>query len=320
VRRRALALAAAAGLGEERQGRVALVATEVATNLVKHARDGQIVLRSLVPAEGSGIEVLALDRGPGITDLARSLRDGFSTTGTAGAGLGAIRRLSDLFDISSVAGAGTLLVARVRCEGAAAVPAVEVGVVSAPVPGEEVCGDGWAVEAGPERTAVLVVDGLGHGLLAATAANEAVRAFKEAGGREPDAIIEAVHSALRPTRGGAAAVAVIDRAGGTLRYAGIGNVAGTVLALGRRQGLVSLAGTLGHVMRKVQAYEYTFPPGAVLIMHSDGLGSQWDLARYPGLSARHPALAAGTLYRDFRRDRDDVTVLAVRAAAEGVSE
>jgi hypothetical protein len=191
--------------------------------------------------------------------------------------------------------------------------------VSVPVSGEEVCGDSWAVESRAGRTAVLVVDGLGHGLLAATAAGEAVRAFRGASGREPDGIIQAVHAALRPTRGGAAAVAVVDHAAGTLRYAGIGNIAGTVLALGRRQGLVSLSGTLGHSVRKVQTYEYTWPPGAVLVMHSDGLGSQWDLARYPGLTARHPALMAATLYRDFRRERDDVTVLAVRGAGEGAA-
>lgn len=151
-------------------------------------------------------------------------------------------------------------------------------------------------------------------MLAATAAHEATRAFRRAAGSAPGDIIQALHAALRPTRGGAAAVAVIDHANRVLRFAGIGNIAGAVVALGRRQGLVLLSGTLGHTVRKVQTFEYTWPPGATLVLHSDGLGTQWDLTRYPGLTARHPALVAGTLFRDFRRERDDVTAFAARDA------
>jgi anti-sigma regulatory factor (Ser/Thr protein kinase) len=319
VRRTAAALAAGLEFAEEDQGRVALVATEAASNLAKHASNGQVVLRSVSAAEGGGVELLALDRGPGIADLARCLRDGFSTAGTAGAGLGAIRRLADVFDVTSTPGLGTALVARLRRRGGAAPAAtgVEVGAVCLPVAGEEASGDAWSVESSPARTAVLVVDGLGHGLLAATAATEAVRVFRKNPAAEPAEVMHALHAALRPTRGAAAAVAVIDHPARTLRFAGIGNISGTILAMGRRQGLVSHSGTLGHGVRKVQTFEYVWPAGAVLVMHSDGLGTHWDLGRYPGLAARHPALAAGVLYRDFRRERDDVGVVAVRDAAQG---
>jgi anti-sigma regulatory factor (Ser/Thr protein kinase) len=321
VRRSAVALAAAGGFDEERQGRVALVATETATNLAKHTRDGEVIVRSLSPAEGGGIELLALDRGPGIADLARCLHDGFSTTGTAGAGLGAIRRLSDVFDITSTPGVGTALVARIRGETPKLPPAeIELGSVCLPTAGEEACGDGWALEAKLNRTELLVVDGLGHGLLAATAAREAVRVFQQTAARAPDEIVQALHAALRPTRGGAAAVVVIDHAARALCFAGIGNIVGTVLALERRQGLVSLSGTLGHSVRRIQTFEYAWPPGATLVLHSDGLSSQWDLGRYSGLSARHPALVAGVLYRDGRRERDDVTVIVARDADGGSAQ
>jgi anti-sigma regulatory factor (Ser/Thr protein kinase) len=319
VRRAAVALGNAAGFDEEHQGRAALVATELATNLAKHAKRGEVVLRSLTASEGSGIEILALDRGPGIADLARCLQDGFSTTGTAGAGLGAIGRLSNLFDVSSVPNVGTAIVARIASKTESARPTMELGVVCLPMHGESVCGDGWTVESSPQRTAILSVDGLGHGLLAATAAHEAIRVFREARGTDPAEIIHSLHAALRPTRGGAAIVAVIDHANRVLRFAGIGNIAGVIIAMGRRQGLVSLSGTLGHSVRKVQTFEYAWPVGATLVLHSDGLGSQWDLTRYPGLAARHPALAAGVLYRDFRRERDDVTVLVVRDVDGGAT-
>ena len=318
VRRSAAALARAIGLGDDAQGRAALIATEAATNLVKHAKGGEVVLRSLSVTEGVGLELLVLDRGPGIADLARCLRDGYSTTATAGAGLGAIQRQSDFFDVNSTPGLGTILVTRVH-ERPVHVPTtgVDVGVVCLPIEGEEACGDGWAIESTPLRTAILVADGLGHGLPAAAAASEAVRAFRATAHASPTEVIHALHEGLRPTRGGAAAVAVIDHVTRVLRFSGIGNIAGAVLALNRRQGLVSLNGTLGHSVRKVQAFEYVWPPGAVLVMHSDGISSHWDLARSPGLIARHPALAAGTIYRDFRRGRDDATALVVRDAQRG---
>jgi hypothetical protein len=148
---------------------------------------------------------------------------------------------------------------------------------------------------------------------AATAAREAVRIFRANARLAPADLLDALHNALRPTRGAAGAVAVIDHATQVLTFAGVGNIAGAIIGPTARQGLVSLSGTLGHEVRKVRAFEYRWPPGATLVMHSDGLGTQWDIGRYPGLVRRHPALVAGTLYRDYRRVRDDVTVLAIRA-------
>lgn len=277
------------------------------------------MLRSLTSAEGIGIEILALDRGPGIADLSRCLQDGFSTAGTAGAGLGAIRRLSNLFDVSSVPSIGTAIVARIVSKAESALSSVDFGAVCLPMSGESVCGDSWVVKSSSQRTAILVIDGLGHGLLAATAAQEAVRVFRQASQTDPAEIIQALHAALRPTRGGAAAVAVIDHTTRVLRFTGIGNISGTIVAMGRRQGLVSLSGTLGHSVRKFQTFEYTWPVGASLVLHSDGLSTHWDLARYPGLTIRHPALNAGVLYRDFRRERDDVTVLVARDVDRGTA-
>jgi anti-sigma regulatory factor (Ser/Thr protein kinase) len=312
VRRAAVALAASLAFSEEDQGRVALIATEAATNLVKYATGGEIVLRSLAPVEGGGIEVLALDRGPGIGDVGRCLQDGFSTAGTPGHGLGAIGRLADQFDITSTPRIGTALVARARPASSAIETGPEIGAVCLPVASEEVCGDAWAVEVLPDRTVAMVADGLGHGLPAATAAREAVRVFRQVAREEPADILQALHAALRPTRGAAAAIAVIDPAAGRIRYAGVGNVAGTLIGSAGRQGLVSMSGTLGHEVRKVSSFDYPWPTDGLLLMHSDGLGTQWDLSRYPGLAGRHPTLICGVLYRDGRRARDDVTVLALR--------
>ena len=71
-------------------------------------------------------------------------------------------------------------------------------------------------------------------------------------------------------------------------------------------------GTLGHEMRKLQEISESWTNADLLIMHSDGIGTRWNLDDLPGLRARDPALIAAALYRGFGRGRDDVTVLAAR--------
>ena len=117
ARRLAVQVSTAQGFNEKDAGRVAIVATELATNLVKHAGGGEIVISSFDDAEGKGLELLALDKGPGIVDLNKALADGHSTSGTAGTGLGAIRRSADVFAVSSRGGRGTAVLARLKPRG-----------------------------------------------------------------------------------------------------------------------------------------------------------------------------------------------------------
>jgi hypothetical protein len=195
---------------------------------------------------------------------------------------------------------------------------LEWGVVNLPLPGEEVCGDAWGVVDDAGRTLVLVVDGLGHGLYAAEAAHAAVRVFHAEAALGPAGIIRAAHEALRGTRGAAMAVARLDSRRREILYCGVGNIAGTLVkpGVGRSLSMVSLNGTVGHTVRKVQEFVYPWDEGALVVMNSDGLASHWQLGRYPGLTARDPSLMAGVLYRDSARGRDDVTVLVVRERSE----
>ncbi len=313
ARRTAAALARRLGFDETEAGKVALAVTEAATNLVKHGGGGEVVLRGLEHGGECGIEMLALDRGPGMADLSRCLRDGFSTAGSPGTGLGAIARLSGLFDAYTRPQAGTTLLARLWARPAAVQTGdLEVGALHLPKPGEAVCGDAWAVDEQGDRGLLLVADGLGHGPDAAAAAREAVRVFRDCVTSDPAEIVRRAHAALRGTRGAALAVAELNFVARVVRYVGVGNIAGTVFAEGASRSLVSHNGTVGHEVRKVQAFEYPFPEGALLVMHSDGLATHWRLEKYPALAGRHPGLIAGVLYRDFKRGRDDVTVLAVR--------
>jgi anti-sigma regulatory factor (Ser/Thr protein kinase) len=319
VRRAAARLAERLALSDAEAGRVALVVSELATNLAKHARGGEILLRAIHPWQPAGIEIVALDKGPGMPDLALSRQDGVSTSGTLGHGLGAIHRQADSFDIYSHA-TGTAAVARVW-RGAPPnelqQPRVEVGGVLVSKPGEDICGDDWDWRARDGRLVMLVADGLGHGLAAHDAARTAVGVFAGVHEHDPVRIVTDVHGALRSTRGAAMACVAIDLERGVARYCGVGNISGVVLlAGGRRHSMVSHNGTAGHTMPRVQEFSYPVPRDAMMVLHSDGVSTHWDLGVYPGLFRRHPSIIAAVLYRDFSRRRDDVSVVVVKARDE----
>lgn len=314
VRRFAQAAAEDLGFDETRAGEVAIVATELATNLLRHAGGGQIVGRISGDGEDSILDLLSLDKGPGIRDVARAMQDGYSTRGGAGTGLGAMSRLADVFDLHSVPGVGTAVLARFG--GTVAEPnSIETGALSLPYPGEQVCGDAWEIGRSLERCSIAVIDGLGHGIDAGLAAQEAVRVIAAQKLRTPEQVLESVHGALRHTRGAAMALAEIDLGSRLVRYAGVGNIVGATAFPGVVRRMVSFDGTVGHEVHKIQGFDYVLEPGHVLIMHSDGIRSHWQLDRYPGLLTRDTFLIAGVLYRDYFKGNDDATVVVARVAA-----
>jgi anti-sigma regulatory factor (Ser/Thr protein kinase) len=313
ARRAAVRLAVASKLSEEAQGKVAVIATELASNLARYGRDGRFFVQSVTWPEESFVQMLAVDSGPGIADLQRSMQDGVSTGGTPGTGLGAVRRMSDDFDIYSTVGQGTLVLSRVSGSGSKQPqPSYRWAAISTPAPWETVCGDAWRIVEKSGDLGVMVVDGLGHGLLAAEAANRAAELFDaEAGPSQPAGFCDRAHQALAGSRGAALAVAHVSTAG-RVRYAGVGNIAGAIVGDNGSRGLPSQNGTVGLQIRRVQEFDYELPERGVLVMHSDGLTSRWSLDAYQGLASRHPALIAGVLYRDCLRGRDDATIVVVK--------
>jgi anti-sigma regulatory factor (Ser/Thr protein kinase) len=319
ARRAAVALGQAHHLGSEAVGRLAIIVTEAATNILMHAGRGFLVLRALAEGSAAGVEVLALDRGAGIFDVERAMRDGYSTTGTAGQGLGGIRRLADVFAIHSARGMGTALLARIgdrvaRPLGVRAASHADddLGVVCVPLRGEAECGDAWRVILARQRISVLVVDGLGHGPEAATAAAAATATFAKVGSGSPETTLVALDAAMRETRGAALSVVVIDTARKQAQFGGIGNVDGRVLSSGTSEHLVPQNGIVGHGMPPPRSSSVAWSAGARLVMHSDGIVPRWRVDAYEDQMPLHPALLAGLIYRDFSRDRDDVTVLVIR--------
>ncbi|WAL68990.1 ATP-binding protein [Amycolatopsis cynarae] len=309
ARRLAAAAAQRAGLPSAQVHRVALAATELATNLIKHATRG--VFTAVIAPDR--LDLLAADRGPGIGRIDQSMRDGFSTTGTLGTGLGAIRRAADDFDIYSMTGRGTVLLARWRT-GRPPPPGLRIGAARLTAPGETACGDMWAVATGDGTVTVGLSDGLGHGEAAATASQLAVDTLASHAGLRPARILGAMQTALTRTRGATVAVAQFATGEGRLRFCGIGNISARGYARpgAPAQRLLSRPGIVG-------AANAGSPPDTVdswsarswLLLHTDGVSDRWSIEESPGLLSRDPAVVAAWILGQYGRGRDDACVLAV---------
>ncbi|MGA7438951.1 MAG: ATP-binding protein [Luteibacter sp.] len=311
--RRAATLAAAeCGLADEDAGRVALVATELATNVLKHARGGEIQIARVQGRGARGVEVIAVDRGPGFS-LVDCLPDGYSTGGTRGEGLGAVLRQAEVMDMYADH-RGAVVMARIYPRGHADAD-IRFGATQHALHGEPECGDGWgmAIEAG--AVCAVMVDGLGHGPAANAAAMACLVTWRATPCAEPTEQLASLNAGMTGTRGGAVAVARFDAASGSLRYAGVGNIAASLHTGEGSRGLASHPGIVGVQARRSQAFDFPDVASRLLIMHSDGLQSRWNLRDYPGLVTRHPAVITALLHRDFVRGRDDATVFAIRLEA-----
>lgn len=329
ARRAGAVLARELKFDDVRAGQLALVITEASTNILKHAGYGQILLRALYQNQHVGIEVLALDKGPGIDNLDWHSEDGNSTAGSYGIGLGALRRLSQDFDIYSETDKGTALwmvlwAANQKPKSSR----WQLGAICVPLKGEEVSGDNWAMAAHEKKLTLIVADGLGHGPEAAKAADAAISLVNDfavqgsvdsdssnghsAPMQSPSVVLQRAHQALQGTRGAALAVGQINSELGTFTFAGVGNIAVCILYREGSRHLVSHNGIVGSNLRKLQEFSEKWERDALLVAHSDGINTRWDLDLYPGLVHCHAALIAAVIYRDFTRGRDDATVVVVR--------
>jgi anti-sigma regulatory factor (Ser/Thr protein kinase) len=308
ARRAAILIAQTLGFDEDRRSDIGIVATEAATNVLLHAKRGELLICPFVEGEHIWLDLFALDAGPGIEDVSRAMKDGVSSIGTAGQGLGAIGRLSDDSSLYTNPGKGTAFWSRFQSAGSALT--MPIGLLNIPIHGETVCGDSYFIQIEPSRSIYMMVDGLGHGVGAAEAAAEAVATVSRFRRDSASEVIVRTHDALKKTRGAAMSIAIVDHERLVMTYSGIGNIGACLLNGQSSRSLVSQNGTLGAVLPRV-AQEYTFPISrdTVLVMFSDGLTSKASPLGYPGLQARHPALIAGVLFRDFSRRRDDATIM-----------
>lgn len=314
ARRVALAMANTLGFDEADAGRVALAATELSTNLLKHAGHGQLHLRAIPANSGFAVELISVDRGPGF-DLGECLADGYSTGGTPGNGLGALVRQAQLFDVYSDA-RGTVVLVHLYARHTSALQ-LRFGVSQHSLNADPACGDVWHLAFDGHHFSALVIDGIGHGEAAERASLAGAAVFSAEPFADPAIQMLQMHQAMMGSRGGAAALVVGDLASGVMRFSGVGNIGARLLTRDTSRGLASHPGIVGSRFRKAQVFDYPITPKHLLILFSDGLQTRWDLRDYPGLAFRHPALIAALLHRDFCRGRDDVTVLVIALEVSG---
>ncbi|MFF7310515.1 SpoIIE family protein phosphatase [Streptomyces sp. NPDC008137] len=332
---------ALAGLPAPRTATAALVATELATNLLRHADGGRVVINLVERGERGGdgtpetsVQIVSLDHGPGIPDIAAAMRDGYTTASSLGAGLGTCRRIANDFDLHSALGRGTVAVARIGHERAAKrsqepqgpqpLPGPRVGGVNVPLGRAEYSGDAWSRVYGGDRVTLLLADGLGHGPKAAEASGAAVAALRGVADLPPAEILRRLGSALRPTRGAAVAVAQLELTSGQLSFAGIGNIGGRLRTDGTWKPLLSHPGIVGaQAPASVPVQRVPWREDSLLVLHSDGLPGRWTPPDDGVLLSCDPAVVAVAVLRDAGSAalpvRDD-TCVAVLGAGAGAGD
>jgi anti-sigma regulatory factor (Ser/Thr protein kinase) len=319
------AAAAHAALTPADRASCALIATELATNLARHARDGRLVASATEPGPAAWVQLAALDTGPGIPDVDAAMADGYSTANSLGGGLGACRRAAGVFDLYTAPGAGTTIIARIGPGSPITPPSpsspsspIRVGGILAARPGERESGDAWGVLWRAGTITVVIMDGLGHGPEAAEAAANGLRELAvPAGADDPLALLGRLDRRLAGGRGAVAAVARMSS--DEFTFSGIGNIGARLGPNGRSHGLVSSMGTLGLGQRlRPQAFVTPWRGNSLFTAHTDGVRSSWDLSRYPGVTRHDPAVMAALIWRDAATRGDDSAVV-VTAAAGGRS-
>jgi anti-sigma regulatory factor (Ser/Thr protein kinase) len=330
VRHCAIELAKNLNFPEIEIANMAIIANEATNNLIKHTTSGgEIILDAFrYDSNHVAINLLALDKGPGIINIEECLKDGYSTTKTQGTGLGAIQRLSTNFDVYTIPGLGTALWSQIVINfGSHKAEKInknqflqnefwDIGSICIPVWPEKVCGDGWAIEIMSDnlQALCLVVDGLGHGEGAHEASNEAIKIFNSHKDMNLpiETLFQKIHDGLRQTRGAAAAIAKLDLMRNELEYVGIGNLSAALFSKSKRESLASLNGIVGHGIKKIQPFTYSLPNDFILCMYSDGLITHWEMEKYIGLLDKPTKIIAGVLYRDYIRKKDDVTITILK--------
>lgn len=312
ARRTISTLAKSINFSEKEISHVSIIVTEFGTNLIKHCLGGELLVRVIKVNDLYGLEIISIDNGPGIKDISLAMKDGFTTAGTLGGGLGAIKRLSKSFDIYTQVGKGSIFLSRIYNDDFLREinkHSLEFSAISIPKDGEDINGDGYEIKLLNNGGAILLVDGLGHGINAFEASSEAIKIFENHFTEKPLNLMERINKALFHTRGCAGVIALISTTDNTINFVGIGNISAFIIDDYTRKTMVSQNGIIGENIYRIREYIYNFNDNSVFIFHSDGISANWNLKDYPGIEYRDPSILAGILYRDFARGNDDLTVI-----------
>jgi anti-sigma regulatory factor (Ser/Thr protein kinase) len=309
-------LAASIGFSAQDCQEIALVVTELASNLIKHAGGG--TLRLMVnAAEGrTGIRIESEDLGPGIPDFDRALTDGYSSAGSLGTGLGAVNRLMDELELRPLPAGGAHIVCQRWLRSSTAVAAVrwlEFGAATRSYRYQRENGDAFVVRQWNGGALAGVIDGLGHGPFAQRASQAARQYVEQHFDRPLEDLFRGAGRACRATRGVVMALARFDFAPQTLAVATVGNIEVRILGGASPVNLIVRRGIIG--LNAPQPAPTTCPwtTGSLLVMHSDGVSSRWNWNHFRDLVQESSGTIAQRLLVAHGTTEDDATVLVVRS-------
>ena len=248
--------------------------------------------------------------------MGKVLEDHFSSSNTLGHGLGSIRRLSDVFDIYSAPGWGTISLVRVFKNLKKNKPkpgTIRFGGLLLPKPGETVSGDGYHFRTTRNGFAVMLADGLGHGKEAHEAVRQATSVFQSAIIQEASDMIRDIHNAIRKTRGAVINVYIFNEPQNNWHVCGVGNIATKFIGGIMQKNYIPYNGIVGHnipntindVILKKEEYNH-------FVACSDGIKSRWDLTRLGDTAKKDPLILSAAIYKEFARQTDDMSVVSCK--------
>lgn len=299
-----------------RAGELDIVVSELLSNVIKHAGGGEIFYKLSESENNSTVfEIYCIDSGPGNNNMGKMMKDGASSSNTLGHGLGAIDRLSNFFQIYSMAEWGTVAYAKILMDEAqkkVVQPRNEIHIDTLQVcmPGENVCGDGYQMKKVNDETQIFLGDGLGHGPNAHEAVQTAIQAFNQCTENEPTDILRYIHQKVKKTRGLVGSIAIYNHIKKEWKTCGVGNITTRFYEGLMSKKVMSHNGIIGlnipaimntHVLPNAE-YQHIF-------MYSDGIRNHWDLHQYPAILKCAPAIMAAAIFKDNARRNDDMTLL-----------
>jgi anti-sigma regulatory factor (Ser/Thr protein kinase) len=316
IRRISKELAKDIGFEEGVQEEIVLVVSELASNIIKYAGRGIVTLTPVISAGQQGLMIEAEDKGPGFCEKT-ALKDGYSTSGTLGCGLGAVNRMMDEFDIYTNENnqVGTRIVCkrwlRTKSNPGGKCP-FDIGVVSRPKHGETYNGDSFVIKHGNGQCIIAVIDGVGHGLLAHQAA-QAARQYIENHSELPFLdIFRGVDRACRSSRGVVMALASLDWGSMKLKYASVGNIEVKVSGTHEKFKFIVRRGIVGKNAPNPVVTENDWRMGYALAMHSDGLSTHWNWDDFPQQLDKSAQFLVEHMHRSLEKDNDDSTLIIIK--------
>lgn len=325
-RRKGVSFAKKIGFDDVKSGEIAIIITEMITNVIKHGGGKGLFTMSKISGKtnSAGIELICCDHGSGISDFNNAIKDGYSQKNSLGLGLGAIRRLSDEIEVNPAYIENTeekqynycIRTRKWMQEKKYRVPnkKLEHGALSRPKPGETLNGDDYVFLNISEDVSIgAVIDGLGHGKEAHLASSLAKETIIKHAELPLDLIIKKTHDSIKGTRGVTLGIIKIDTQNNKIFFSGIGNIEGNILSKEGKKNLLSYGGILGHNIRTPRIFEFTYNKGDIVYMFSDGITARWDYRDIDWTLS--PQKNTEYIFNKFSRLNDDATILIIRCIA-----